>query len=66
MRVLKEGAYFLGTLFESLLEAGDSIFELGLVGGDSLTGKVLLEIVVEVLLRPSVECPPAGRRNVRI
>ena len=62
----KEGADFLRTLIEEIHKAGDSIGELGLVGGNSLTGKVLLEIVVEVLLRPSVECPPVGRRNVRI
>ena len=31
----KEGADFLGTLFESLHEAEDSIFELRLVGGTS-------------------------------
>ena len=58
LRVSKEGADFLGTLFESLHEAGDSIFELGLVGGDSLTGKVLLEIVVEGLLAAGISRPP--------
>ena len=39
---------------------------MGLVGGASLTGKVLFEIVVEVLLCPFVECPLVGRRNIRI
>ena len=46
----KEGADFLGTLFEKIHEQRDSLFKLGLVGKDSLTGKVLLEIVVEGLL----------------
>ena len=44
----------------------DSVFELGLVGGDFRTGRGLLEVVVEGLLCSSVECPPVGRRNVRI
>ena len=44
--VSKEGADFLGTPFGSLQEAGDWIFELGLVGGHSLTGKVCLRSLV--------------------
>ena len=39
LRMSKEEADFLGTLFESLNEAGNSIFELGLVGGTPVTVK---------------------------
>ena len=59
----KERANF-GTLFELPHEARDSDFKFKIVGIDSLMGIVLLETIVEVLLRPSIEYPSLVRRDV--
>ena len=50
--VSKERAEFLGTLLEKFHEAGDSVFELGLVREHFLTGKSLLVIVGTVIASP--------------